>query len=320
MPFAIKSAKKNWRLRVSNPLIMIGAPTSAGAYAPGQEKAPEAVRTAGLLEYLNARNITVDDWGDIPGFRWRADKGNLRAMNVDMVATAATVIADHVARALAEDAVVLVLGGDCTVEIGTVAGALAGTESLGLIYIDLDTDLNTPESTDDGALDWMGVAHMLGVKGSAPELTKIGPRVPLLDPDQILFFANDNSKPFERRIIEEHNIAEVKLEKVIANPAQAAQSVADGWAKRFELLLIHLDVDVLDYLDMPLAENTRRNVGLHFDQLMAALRVFLGAPNWAALTISELNPEHGESDGSTLRIFAEALADALGSSPKLSGA
>lgn len=302
---------------MSIPLIIIGAPTSAGAYAPGQEKAPEALRTAGLLESLSARNITVEDWGDVPGFRWRADMENLHAMNADMVAMVATATADHVARALAENVAVLVLGGDCTVELGTVAGALAGTESVGLIYIDLDTDLNTSESTDDGALDWMGVAHMLGVEGALPELTEIGTHTPLLNPDQILFFANGNSKPFERRIIEKYGIAEVGLEKVSADPTDAAQSVVDGWAKRFKRLLIHLDVDVLDYLDMPLAENTRRNTGLHFDQLMAALRVFLGAPNWATLTVSEINPDHGESDGSTLRTFSAALADALSSSPSL---
>ena len=69
---------------------------------------------------------------------------------------------------------VLVLGGDCTVELGTVAGALSQEENIGLVYIDLDTDLNTPESTEDGALDWMGVAHMLGVQGSIPELVSVG--------------------------------------------------------------------------------------------------------------------------------------------------
>jgi arginase len=93
--------------------------------------------------------------------------------------------------------------------------------------------------------------------------------------------------------------------------------VARGWAQRFERLLVHLDVDVLDYLDMPLAENNRRNTGLHFDQLMAALRPLLRTPNWVALTVAELNPDHGESDGSTLRVFAEALADALSASPRL---
>lgn len=67
---------------------------------------------------------------------------------------------------------------------------------------------------------------------------------------------------------------------------------------------------------MRLAENVRRNTGLRFDQLMAALRPLLQAPNWAALTVCELNPEHGQSDGSTLRNFAEALADAFAGSPR----
>jgi arginase len=44
---------------------------------------------------------------------------------------------------------------------------------------------------------------------------------------------------------------------------------------------------------------------------MASLNILLSAPNLAALTVTELNPDHGESDGSTLRQFAEALANAL---------
>mgnify|MGYP001827420675 FL=1 len=104
------------------------------------------------------------------------------------------------------------------------------------------------------------------------------------------------------------------MEEVIADPAGVARSVARGWAQRFERLVVHLDVDLLDYLDMPLAENTRRNDCLRFDQLMAALCPLLHAPNWVALTVAELNPDHGEREGSTLRNLAEALADALSTS------
>jgi arginase len=299
-----------------NRLAVIGAPSSAGAYAPGQEKAPAALRAIGLLELLAAHGITVDDRGDIPGFRWRVDKANPRAMNAGAVQKVATACAEQVASALATGAAVLVLGGDCTVELGTVAGALWDTQSIGVAYIDLDTDLNTPESTKDGALDWMGVAHMLGVQGTVPELASFGPRVPMLGAEQVLFFAHDNVEPFERQIIEDLGIAEVRLAEVAADPSRAAEAVVSGWAPQFERLLIHLDVDVLDYTDMPLAENYRRNTGLRFDQLMAALRALLRAPNWTALTVSELNPDHSESDGSTLRTFAEALADALAASPR----
>lgn len=292
-------------------LAIIGAPSSAGAYAPGQEKAPTALRATGLVGLLTERGITVDDHGDVLGFRWRADRENPRAMNASAAARVARATAERVASALAAEAAVLVIGGDCTVELGTVSGALRETQSVGVVYIDLDTDLNTPQSTQDGALDWMGVAHMLGIAGTVPELAAVGPRVPMLRPEQVLFFAHDNVEPFERQIIDELGIAEVRLADVAADPTGAAEGVVRGWARQFDRLLVHLDVDVLDYVDMPLAENTRRNVGLKFDQLTASLRPLLRAPNWTALTVSELNPDHGESDGSTLRTFAAALADAL---------
>lgn len=292
-----------------NPLAVIGAPSSAGSYAPGQEKAPHALRAAGLIEKLRNHGLAVEDRGDVPGFRWRADHANPRAMNIEAVARVARAVAVHVAAALSKGARPLVLGGDCTVEIGTVAGARAGTESVGLVYVDFDTDLNTPTSTTDGALDWMGVAHMLGVEGAAPELVNIGLQAPLLSPEQVLFFGSGNGTLAERRLIETKRMVEIPAAEVAADPAAAAQFALSGWARRFDRLLIHLDVDVLDFLDMPLAENTRRNVGLKLDQLMIALTLLLGAPNFAGLTICEVNPDHGESDGATLNLFTDALAD-----------
>jgi arginase len=297
-------------------LSLIGAPSSAGAYAPGQENAPAALRDAGLPERLRDFGIDVHDLGDTAEFRWRVDRNNPRAMNADAVARTARSTATLVEKALDAGGVALVLGGDCTVELGTVAGALQSTEDVGLLYIDLDTDLNTPQSTADGALDWMGVAHMLGVPGALEELVSIGPRAPLLRPEQVHYFACDNVEPFERQLIRDMGIANVPLAEVALYPGSAAERVVNGWASRFERLLIHLDVDVLDFTDMPLAENTRRNVGLKFDQLVPALRVLLAAPNWAALTVCELNPHHGASDGSTLRMFVAALSETIAAAPR----
>ena len=302
---------------MANRLTIVGAPSSAGAYAPGQEQAPAAVRAIRFLEMLAKRGVRIHDRGDVLGFRWRPDKANPRAMNARNVAAVAQALSKQVAAALAEDDKVLVLGGDCTVELGTVAGALRDTTRVGLVYIDLDTDLNTPESTRDGALDWMGVAHLLGIQGSLSELAGLGPRAPMLAPDQLLFFANDNVEPFERDVIARLGIDQVPLADVARDPTLAADAVVHGWARRFERLLVHVDVDVLDYVDTPLAENTRRNWGLRCDQLMQTLKSLLSAPNWTALTICELNPNHGESDGMTLRRFCESLADALAQAPRL---
>jgi arginase len=269
-----------------------------------------------LLERLHALGVDVHDLGDTEGFRWQADKKNPRAMNALAVARTARSTARLVDQALGDHGAALVIGGDCTVELGTVAGALRSNPDVGLVYIDLDTDLNTPRSTTDGALDWMGVAHLLGISDTLEELVAIGPRTPLLRPDQLLYFAIDNVEPFERQLIRELGIENVTLAQVAPEPTKAAEQVAHGWARKFTRLLIHLDVDVVDFADMPLAENTRRNVGLKFDQLVAALRVLLGAPNWAALTVCELNPDHGLGDGSTLRTFVAALSDAIAAAPR----
>jgi arginase len=290
-------------------LHVIGAPTSAGAYAPGQEQGPEALRAAGLLDALRARGLEVVDKGDVSGFRWRVDSSSPRAMNADAVASVARAVADRVSLSFADGASVLVLGADCTVELGTVAGAVVESDSVGLVYVDLDVDLNTPDTTDDGALDWMGVAHLLGLPGTVPAISGAGPRSPPLSADQIVLFAAGNITAAERRVIRDQRMATVRLSKVAANPARAAREVVEGWARQFDSLLIHLDIDVLDYLDLPVAENTRRNRGLRFTQLIEALRPLVAAPNWRALTVCEVNPDHGEADGSSIRTLSNGLAD-----------
>jgi arginase len=295
---------------VSRRLAIVGAPSSAGAYAPGQERAPAAWRAAGLIDLLQGRDIAVKDRGDVPGFRWQVDREHIRAMNPDAAAAVARAVADEVAAGLSDGSAMLVLGGDCTVEVGTVAGASRGAPEVGLVYIDYDTDMNTPASVEDGALDWMGVAHMLGLADIVPALAGVGPRTPLLRPDQVLLFANGSSTAFERRTIDQLGIQEVPLVQVASDPAGAARGVVDGWARRFERLLVHVDADVLDFLDFPIAEETRRYKGLRFEQLVAALRELLAAPSWTTLTICEVNPDH-DPDGSSMRRLSEALADVL---------
>ncbi len=293
---------------MSRPLRLIGAPSSAGAYAPGQEKAPAAFRRHGLVETLSRRR-TITDWGDVPGFRWRPDSIRPKAANLPAVRDTAVAIAGAAANAFTGDEAVLVLGGDCTVELGMVAGAARDGVNVGLIYVDLDLDLNAPE-TSDGALDWTGVAHLLDIPGAAPELSGMGPRRPLLPPDAVLFFAADNVSPPEAETMECLGLACLRLEEVKADPAGAAAR-AVAWSARFDRLLVHLDVDVLDYLDFPIAENVRRCPALTFAQLSAGLPVLLAAPNWRGLTVAEVNPEHAPDEAQAFSALTRLLDDAL---------
>jgi arginase len=172
---------------VSEPLAVIGVPTSAGAFAPGQEQAPAALRQAGLIQLLGDARIVARDDGDRAVWRWRPDRENRRAQNLDAVVEIVTDTARRVATAVEAGEATLVLGGDCTVGIATIAGNIAGgRDSVGVIYFDSHADLNVPSSVHEGALDWMGLAHMLGEEEAAAELVNVGRRAPLLAPEQVV--------------------------------------------------------------------------------------------------------------------------------------
>ena len=153
----------------------------------------------------------------------------------------------------------------------------------------------------DGALDWMGVAHMLDLHGADDRLAAAGPRRPLLSDDDVLFLGVDlnQSTPHERSVIVARGL------RVMA--AEHAQRAAQG-----RPFLVHFDVDVIDFSDAPLSENTGRGIGISFEAAFAALDVLVAADGFLGLTITELNPHHGAQDGSDVRRFAQRLAGTLG--------
>jgi arginase len=281
-------------------LAVIGAPTSAGAFAPGQEDAPGALREAGLLDALLAAGCEVVDRGDIPRFRWRVDHDEPRAMNAAAVVDRVRAVAERVEEAMRAGDQPLVLGGDCTVGVGTVAGAIAAGVEPRLVYLDLHPDLNTPSSVPDGAFDWMGVAHMLDIEGADDRLAGVGPRRPLLADDDVVFVGADPQQctPHERAVI-----AARALELI---GTDAASRALDG-----RPFLVHFDVDVIDFSDVPLSENTGRGIGVPFESAFEALEVLVANDAFLGLTVTELNPHHGAEDGSHLARFVQRLAAAL---------
>ena len=297
---------------MSRAVGVIGVPTSAGAFAPGQERAPGALRRAGLLDELIAAGLDVHDHGDRQEWRWRPDRESPRSQNVLKVVEIVRDTARRVSDARAAGELTLVLGGDCTVGIGTVAGHVADDERLGLLYFDQHADLNVPDSVPEGALDWMGMAHMLGVEGAVPELVACGPRAPMLAPEQVLLFGwgREQATAFELQAIDDHGIDVISDELVAAGPEAAAGDALERIGARCDRVLVHFDVDVIDFTDFPLSENTGRNQGLSFELAGRALASLLASELVAGLTITELNPDHAEREHS-LELFARGVAGAV---------
>jgi arginase len=288
---------------------VIGVPTSAGAFAPGQEDAPAALRAAGLIEALP----DAADHGDRERFRWRPDREHPYAQNLGAVTEIVQDTARRVAQAATDGEFALVLGGDCTVGIGTVAGTLGPGGRLGLVYLDLHADLNVPRSARPGALDWMGMAHMLGEDGAEARLVEAGPRTPMLEPDQVVLlgWGPDQAQPRERDAIERLQLTTVPCEAVHADPQAAAHEALRALDGHAERILVHFDVDLVDFTDTPLSENTGRNEGLPYATVIQALHTLLQDPRIAGLTLTELNPHHAEDGANSIARLAKDLAVGL---------
>jgi arginase len=291
-------------------VTLIEAPTSAGAYAPGQEEGPGALLDVGLIEALQAAGVGVRSSGRVQPFRWRPDPRNPRAANAGAVIDRAGRVAELV-RSAPADGIVLVLGGDCTVGVGTIAGLRSRLERPGLIYVDRHSDLNVPASTVDGALDWMGVAHILDIEGALDGLAALAGDRPMLGPGQISVLGLGPHTQFEAEVIAERQLSVVDVETLASDPRGSARAAlvplvaCDG-------LAVHFDVDLVDFLDAPLAENTDRGPAPSLAACEQALSELFADPRVCALTVTEFNPQHGSEDGATTRRLVDLLVRVLG--------
>lgn len=258
------------------------------------------------------------DHGDLPRVRFRPDKAHRRQQNVATVLEVAARVAEQVDLALERHETPLVLGGDCTIELGVLSGTLRHGEDLGLLYFDANTDLNIPVSEPGGFLDWMGMAHILGEPGAVEILSHIGPRFPLLSDGQVLFFAYVPAEltPWEQIVFARRSLRGYIADDVVGRARSAARSAVADMEKCAERFLVHFDVDVIDFLDFPIADFPQPNAVLTFQEAMACLEVFVSSPKCAGLTITEFNPDHADEGGILAATFVEGVASALASTKR----
>ena len=288
---------------------LIGVPSSAGAHGPGQEKAPSALRTAGLLGALREAGLDVEDLGDLPLARFAPDRAERKRQSQSRVVKVARQVADAVARAVERELIPIVLGGDCTITLGVVAGLLRHQPDLGLIYFDGDADLTTPETTHSGIFDSMGVAHLIG-QGD-PDLAHIGPRFPLLEQDRIILFGFHpyEIEPEESRVLDASAMATYPVTSMDDRPVELAAEARARLEERARAIAVHFDVDVMDSAEIPLADWPHYDA-LSFGDAMRCLSVFVGSRKLAALVVTEINPDH-DPDGLLVRQFVDAFAGAM---------
>jgi len=269
-------------------VAVFGVPTAAGGRGSGVERAPFALRAAGLLSSLKEQGATVVNLSDLSLFPYRDDPEHPHARNAEVVACAVRATADEMTRALAEGFTV-VLGGDCTLAAGVAAGARRALgQPVGVVFIDANADLNTPETTPSGYLHGMALALALG-RGEPSVVAALGPE-PAVQPAHVALVGFRELDPGERAPLGELGLA---------LPASAARKLGmrvtaalalDGVENGDGPVVVHLDVDAIDPAEMPAKDVTTPGAALSLAEVSDLVTALVASPRVVALEVAEYDP------------------------------
>jgi arginase len=294
-------------------ISIIEAPTNLGLMPPAPDKlpgtyqAPDAFKAAQIGARLRAQDAGRVD---APVYRPEIDvETGIR--NTAALRGYSTRLAELVAREVKRDRFTLVIGGDCSILLGS-ALALKKLGRYGLVFIDGHTDFHTPQSSRTGGAAGMDLALATGY---GPEiLTNIGGLKPYIRASDTVLLANrDISDPakYAARHIFQTPIQLLPLDKM---RAQGIDSVVHQTLERYEDsavsgFFIHFDVDVLDTKTMPAVDSPMPG-GMSYTEASRLLKGLLKSDLAVGMNITIFDPDL-DPDGSIARGFVNFLVDSF---------
>ncbi len=237
---------------IMNKLSIIGVPMDLGQTRRGVDMGPSAIRYAGVMERIENIGYSVEDKGNIEialAERVHSDE-NTNLKNLKAVADASERLAQTVSDVIANKRFPLVLGGDHSIAIGTLAGVSRHYKNLGVIWYDAHGDLNTADTSPSGNIHGMPLAASIGIGDEA--LTRIGGYAPKVKPENIVIIGARSLDEGEKELIKEkgikvytmHEIDRMGMTKVMEETILYLRDKTDG-------VHLSLDLDGLDPHDAP---------------------------------------------------------------------
>jgi arginase len=294
-------------VRQPKKIALIGAPFSAAGFMPGTEKAPGALRAAGLVERLQNAGFEVSDSGDCAPRHFADDEEHRRARNLPEIVAGLNDLKGRAEIAIKTGAFVLVLGGDCAEAIGLLTAARRYYKHINLLWFDRDADLNTPATTPSGRIDGMVVAHIIG-KG-APELVRFWGEPPLVrEPDVTLFGLARLDSP-EQEFLAKSPLRHIHTQEIQSKGAAAAADALNHLHADAREFILHLDLDVIAQEEFP-AVSVPGSGGLSLEDVRTALKEFVRHRNLLGLDVAQYNADK-DADGSAAKKTIDLLVEAL---------
>lgn len=234
-------------------VTIIGVPMDLGQTRRGVDMGPSAIRYAGLADRLEGLGYSIDDLGDLKIDLINKDENidtatNLK--NLQTVADANDLLGQQVDQVISCKRFPLVLGGDHSIAIGTLAGVSKHYDNLGVIWYDAHGDLNTAETSPSGNIHGMSLAVSLGL--GHPVLTNIGGYTPKVKPENVVIIGARDLDPGEKKLIKEMGIKVYTMHEIDRLGMTTVMSdTIDYLKERTDGVHLSLDLDGLDPNDAP---------------------------------------------------------------------
>lgn len=260
-----------------------------GQQRRGVDMGPSAIRIAHLKGRLEALGLRVEDYGNIRVSDMSTAKiGDAKVRYLADVVDLCGLIADKVSGCVKQGSFPLVLGGDQTSSIGTLAGLAKSGKRRGIIWLDAHGDFNTPKTTPSGNIHGMALAAILGY--GHPKLARLGGISPMALERNTVLIGGRSFDPGEAKAISHskvtvytmRDIDELGMNKVMREAIKVAGSGVSQ---------VHLsfDVDVIDPREAP-GTGTPVSGGLTYREAHLAMEMLYDSKRVTSAEFVEVNP------------------------------
>jgi arginase len=290
-------------------VAILGAALDLGAGRRGVDMGPSAIRYAGLDTRLDELGYDYVDWGNVETAVAEAiATGDEQARFLPQIKDTSERIARLVATAAREELFPVVLGGDHSVALGTLAGLAEIHGPGGTIWIDAHGDLNSPDSSPSGNVHGMVLAAALGLAG--PEFESDAWDLPVVEPSRVALVGLRSLDDGERELLGRldaraftmSDLDRLGVERVVN---EALEHVAGPC-----FVHVSFDLDVVDPEQAP-GVGTPVRGGLSYREAHLALELVAESGLTGSLELVEVNPILDQGN-ETAELAVELAASALG--------
>jgi arginase len=290
---------------------IIGVPMDLGASRRGVDMGPSALRVAGLQARIKQLGHQVEDIGNISVKQpEEMSYGEKRAKYIAEITDACKDLATTVQKSLDDGHLPLVLGGDHSIAAGSISGVAAHfrkeKKSVGCIWLDAHSDMNTPETSPSGNVHGMPLSAVMGY--GTEELYELFGFKPKIEPQNVVLVGVRDLDAHERKFIKKlgvkaftmREIDERGMREVMSDALKYAMDDTDGIA-------VSLDMDFVDPSDAP-GVGTPVRGGVTYREAHLAMEMIADSEAMVSMEIVEINPVIDEHNRTALLAVELALS------------